>query len=133
MTSDILEVLITSSQDMDGGNTDPLMVLAKTSPVQRNSGIQNVFPHVIKTLNRAKLLRPPYRQIAIQKAKEAFYGIASIGSEGGAYLKELNTQRTSQSLNMGAARGQPASPFDKYLYGKDYLKNNPNGGDDIGI
>ena len=130
MPSEILEVLMTSSQDTDGGLTDPFMVLAKTSPVQMNSGIQNVFPHVINAIARAKLLRPPYRDIAINSAKSALYGIASIGSENGAYLKELNTQRTSQSINMGQARGQPASAFDKYLYGKDHLANNPKGKDE---
>ncbi len=124
---------MTSSQEIDGGPVDPLMVLAKTSPVPMNSGIQNVFPDVIKAINRAKLLRPPYRQIAIQKAKESLYGIGSIGSENASYLKELNTTRLEQK-STGIVQGQKANAFDRYLYGKDYLKNNPQGNDnDLGI
>jgi len=129
MPSDILEVLLTSSQEIDGGATDTMMVLAKTSPVPLNSGVQNVWPTVVQALNRAKLLRPPYRQIAIQKAKEYLYGIVSIGSEGGMYLKELNTQRIAQT-SMGKLVGQKAGPMDEYLYGKNYLENNPKGADD---
>jgi len=127
--SDTLEVLLTSCQEIDGGTTDTMMMLAKTSPVPLNSGIQNVFPTVVQALNRAKLLRAPYRQIAIQKAKEYLYGIVSIGSEGGMYLKELNTQRLAQT-QMGRLIGQKAGPMDEYMYGKSYLENNPKGKDD---
>ena len=129
MPSDTLEVLLTSCQEIDGGTTDTMMMLAKTSPVPLNSGIQNVFPTVVQALNRAKLLRPPYRQIAMQKAKEYLYGIVSIGSENGMYLKELNTQRIAQTT-MGRLVGQKAGPMDEYMYGKGYLENNPKGKDD---
>ncbi len=123
MGSDILEVMKTSAQDIDGGPVDPIMMLAKSSPVPMNSGIQNVFPNIIKAVNRARLLRPPYRQIAIQKAKEALYGLASIGSEGNQFLREMNTTRQSISTP-GFNVGQKANWFDDYLYG-DKLKNNP--------
>ena len=115
MPSDVMETMITSCQEVDGGAVDTLLVLAKTSPVPVNSGIQNIWPDAIRAINRAKLLRPPYRQLALNKAKEVIYGIASIGSENGAYLKEMNTTRT-QISQMGTITGQKATDLDNYLY-----------------
>lgn len=125
MVSDIYETLIESSAEQPGQSADTLMLLARSLIVPRNSGIQNVLPVIIKSINRARLLRPPYRQYALAKAKEALYGIAGISSEGGAMLKEINTTR--QSLSSYSNTGQPVGPYDEMFYGDKYLKNNPRG------
>lgn len=125
MGSDVLEVLIESSADLPGQSADTLMLLARSMILQRNSGVQNVFPNIVKAINRARLLRPPYRQYALSKAKEALYGVASISSEGGLMLKEINTTR--QSTSIATNTGQPKNDWDEILYGKKFLQNNPRG------
>lgn len=122
--SAVLEVLTESSAELAGGQPDPLMIFAKTSPTPRNSGAQNVFPKIVKLRDRALRMRPPFQQLAKQIAKQALYGYAAIGSENAMYLRELNTQRMSQT-NFTPNTGQAADEMDDYIYGKGYLKNNP--------
>ena len=130
MPTDIFNAVMESAAEFPGGPSDNLMVFAKTSPVPRNSGAQVVLPKIIKTLNRAKRFRPPVRDHMIAMAKEDLIGYATIGSENGFILRELNTQRVS-TQNMGINEGPAMSPWDDYLYGQKYTKNNPKGGDDF--
>lgn len=128
MASDLFEIIMESSAWEAGGKVDNMMALAKSMFVPKNSGVQNVFPDLMRALHRARMLRPPYRTYAIQKAKELIYGIAAISSENGMMVRELNTQRMSRTM-MDTNVGQAATAFDEYLYGKDYLKNNPRSKD----
>ena len=125
MGSDLLEVFMESSADWPGGPVDNLMALCRSMIVPKNSGIQNIMPNIIKSMNRAKLLRPPYRTIAMSKAKEALYGMASISSENSAMNREINTSRQAQTFNTNV--GQNKDGYDEMIYGKQYLKNNPRG------
>lgn len=129
MGSDLYNGLLESCSWYPGQQADPLLVMAKLSPVPRNSGAQNVLPEIMAAMNRAKRLREPLRTHAINMAREPVYGYAAIGGEGGFLVKELNTQRISQT-QMGTNIGQAATPTDNWLYGKKYLENNPQKRDD---
>lgn len=123
MGSEIYDILHDSSADLPGQSADNLMMLARSMIVPKNSGIQNILPHIIKSINRARMLRPPYRQYALQKAKEALYGIAAISSENGALLREMNTTRSAQSMSVN--QGPAVTDWDRMFYGNEHLKNNP--------
>lgn len=125
MENALFEIVMESSAWKPGGKVDNMMALARSMFVPKNSGIQNVFPDLMRALHRARMLRPPYRTYAIQKAQELIYGIASISSENGVMVRELNTSRMQRQAGLDTNTGQMATDLDEYLYGKEYLKNNP--------
>lgn len=130
--SEIYNAILESSAEVPGGPGDPMLLTAKLSPTPKNSGAQNAFPKIIRAMNRAKRMRPPFRKYAMEMAKEWLYGYAAIGGENGMVLRELNTQRSSQTL-MTPNTGQKAGPWDRYFYG-DHVKNNPQTNqDDLGF
>lgn len=120
----LFEIFMEGSAWKPGGKVDNMMALARSMFVPKNSGIQNVFPLLTRSLHNARMLRPPYRTYAIQKAQENIYGVASISSENGVMIRELNTSRLQRQGGLDPNTGQDATYLDEYLYGKEYLKNN---------
>lgn len=112
-----------SSADFPGGAADPLMVFSKTSPTPRNSGAQNALPNIIRAMNRAARFRPPFKQYAEKLAKEWLYGYAAIGGENALYLREVNTERSTQTL-LTPNNGQKKGIYDEWFYGKGKFDNN---------
>lgn len=99
------------------------MLLPRGFIVPKNSNIQLVWPDIKYALARAKRFKPPFREYAIELALNDLEGVAAIGSEQGAFIREFNTTRGH--INPGQVEGQPATWFDEYVYGKDRMKNNP--------
>lgn len=99
------------------------LVLPRGLIVPKNSGIQNVWADMMHTLGRARRFKPPLREYAIDMAMADVEGCASISSENGAMIREFNTSRMANP--MGTNIGQPKTEMDEFLYGKEYLKNNP--------
>ncbi len=89
-----------------------------------------VYADVMHSLERAKRFKPPFRQQAIEMALPDLQGMIAISSEGGAFIREFNTIRSS--VPVGQVQGQQATWFDDYVYGKDKMKNNPHT-NDLGI
>jgi hypothetical protein len=122
-TSDLFEWLIEGSMDPVTKQLNSRLVLPRGLIVPKNSGIQNVWANMMHTLGRARRFKPPFREYAIDMAMADVEGCASISSENGAMIREFNTSRMAQPL--GTNIGQPKTEMDEFLYGKEYLKNNP--------
>ena len=122
--SGFFEATIEAATDPITRKIDPDLLAAKLLIVPRNSGIQNVNANISHCESIAKRFKPPFRKFAVEMARADKIGMTSISSEMGAYAHEFNTVRSS-SVNIGTNTGPPVGPWDEYLYGKEYTKNNP--------
>ena len=120
---ELFDLSVEAARDPITGRMDQSLLLPRTFIVPKNSNIQLVYPDVLNSIERAKRFKPPFRQYAIALAENHLKGILAVSSEQGAYVREFNTVRGS--VPIGTVTGQPASFFDKYVHGKDKLKNNP--------
>lgn len=130
MGSDLFELTLEGARDPVTQKLNSKLVLPRTLIVPKNSNIQIVYTDIIHSIERAKRFRPPFRQHAIEMSAADMQGMISISSEGGAFIREFNTIRSS--VPMGQVQGQQATWFDDYVYGKDKMKNNPHT-NDLGI
>lgn len=122
-------VLIIDGSTRQDGSSDPKMLRYKTSIVQKNSGVQMVVNKQHRAWVLAEGFKPRFRKQALELVMAREYGLASLGSEQAATLKELNTTRITQS-QVGQNIGPPASPLDKWFHGKKKFQNNPSGKDE---
>lgn len=120
---DTFDFAVESARDPITQKLNNAMLLPKSFIVPKNGNIQTVWPDLKDALSRAKRFKMPFRDYAIELAFNNLEGVAAIGSEGGAFLRELNTIRTS--IPVGQVEGQPATWFDEYVHGKEKLKHNP--------
>ena len=121
--SDLFEITVEGAINPLTGTLDSTLILPRTLIVPRNSGIQIVYSDTIHSLESAKRFKPPFREYAIAMALADLQGLIAISSEVGAFVREFNTQRSS--IPIGTNQGQPATWIDEYVYGKEFLKNNP--------
>lgn len=122
--SGFYEASLLAATDPITGKVDYELLAAKLWIVPRNSGVQTVSADISHTHTVAKRFKPPFRSLALEMARADKIGITSISSENGAYAREFNTTR-SASVNVGTNVGPQVDDWDRMLYGKEYVKNNP--------
>lgn len=120
---EFFEFTLEGSRDPVSQRLNSRLLLPRSAIVPKNSNIQMVWPDIMDSISRAKRFKPPFREYAIEMAMNDLEGVLSISSEGGAFIREFNTQRGA--VPVGSVQGQPATWFDEYVYGKEKLKNNP--------
>lgn len=107
---------------------DPTLLEPLGFMVPKNSGIQIVHSSIEYSLARAKRFKGAFREFAIEMVMADKKGERAISSEGGAYIKEFGTTRSSMPL--GSITGPAVTDADVYLHeqllgDKDKFKNNP--------
>lgn len=112
-------------------NIDPTLLEPLGFMVPKNSGIQIVHSSIEYSLARAKRFKGAFREYAIEMVMADKKGERAISSEGGAYIKEFGTTRSS--VPMGSIVGPPVTDADVYLHeqimgDKDKFKNNKRKG-----
>lgn len=122
--SGFFEATIEAATDPITGKVDNKLLASKLLIVPRNSGIQVVNSDITHSESIARRFKFPFRKFAMEMARADEIGMTSISSEQGAYAHEFNTVRSS-SVSVGSNVGPPVDDWDAYLYGKDYIKNNP--------
>lgn len=122
--SGFFEATIEAATDPITGKVDNDLLASKLLIVPRNSGIQVVSSDITHAESIAKRFKFPFRKFAMEMARADKIGMTSISSEQGAYAHEFNTVRSS-SVSVGTNVGPQVDDWDAYLYGKDYIKNNP--------
>ena len=122
--SGFFEASMEAARDPVTGKIDYELLAAKLWIVPKNSGVQTVSADISHAEAVAKRLKPPFRKLALEMVRADKIGLTSISSEGGAYAHEFNTVRSS-SVNVGTNVGPAVDDWDRYLYGKEYTKNNP--------
>jgi len=115
---------IEAATDKETGKLDNDLLAAKLLIVPRNSGVQVVSADISHAESIARRFKFPFRKFAMEMARADKIGMTSISSEQGAYAREFNTAR-SASINVGTNTGPPVDDYDRYLYGNEYVKNNP--------
>lgn len=105
---------IESSRHPVYDNIDPSLLEPLGLIVQKNTGVQIVYSGIEYSLARAKRFKPPFREYAIEMVMSDKKGMRSISSEGGAYLKEFGTTRSS--MPVGSLTGPPVTEADVYLH-----------------
>lgn len=122
--SGFFEATIEAATDPITGKVDNDLLASKLLIVPKNSGIQVVSSDITHAESIAKRFKFPFRKFAMEMARADKIGMTSISSEQGAYAHEFNTVRSS-SVSVGTNTGPQVDDWDAYLYGKDYIKNNP--------
>lgn len=110
------------------GTIDPTLLEPLGFMVPKNSGIQIVHSSIEYALARAKRFKGAFREFAIEMVMADKKGERSISAEGGAYIKEFGTTRSSVPL--GSITGPPVTDADVYLHeqllgDKGKFDNNP--------
>lgn len=122
--SGFFEATIEAATDPITGKVDNDLLASKLLIVPRNSGVQVVSSEISHAESIAKRFKFPFRKFAMDMARSDKIGMTSISSEMGAYAHEFNTVRSS-SVSVGTNTGPQVDDWDAYLYGKEYIKNNP--------
>lgn len=122
--SGFFEATIEAATDPITGKIDNDLLASKLLIVPRNSGIQVVSADITHAESIAKRFKFPFRKFAMDMARADKIGMTSISSEQGAYAHEFNTVRSS-AVSVGTNVGPQVDDWDAYLYGKEYIKNNP--------
>lgn len=128
MTEGTHLIITDSSATVPGGPAIPKKLRYRTLIVPRNSGIQSVASKISRAMVIAQSFKSDFRPFAEKLVDARDDGLISLSSEGGALLQELNTTRHKESLNY-VNTGPPVTPWDKWLHGKQFGKNNPEGRD----
>lgn len=113
-TNSLYAFTIESARHPVYDNIDPSLLEPLGLIVQKNTGVQIVYSSIEYSLARAKRFKPPFREYAIEMVMSDKKGMRSISSEGGAYIREFGTTRSS--IPIGSIVGPAVSESDVYLH-----------------